>query len=144
MKMARIDPRWLIANESSLLTHMDSWEAFLPNSRIIKVLEMDKEMLWKNIFRWAEQFRFTIKNDTVTFGQGNIDAFIYELNKQLKEWGRFLFPSSFILFPGFFRISSFNALNHPLSEWDVQDMTAVLVPRHLVRRFHVPPEHLVF
>ncbi|MFX0103236.1 MAG: hypothetical protein ACFFCS_26965 [Candidatus Hodarchaeota archaeon] len=54
-------------------------------TRMAKVLGMDEEDLWDRIFDWVNQFGFTIKDDKVLFGKGNVNGFIDELDKLLLE-----------------------------------------------------------
>lgn len=54
--------------------------------RLAKVLEIDSEEVWKNIFDWASKFGFKIKDDKIIFGTGDISGFVSELDRHFSDW----------------------------------------------------------
>lgn len=55
-------------------------------NRLANLLGLSEQFVWDHIIEWASQFKFKIDDDEVIFGQGNIDAFIDELDKKFKDW----------------------------------------------------------
>jgi len=55
-------------------------------SRLANVLKVDEQYVWDNIFNWAEQFGFKIKENIVIFGQCDTSAFTDELQRQFDTW----------------------------------------------------------
>ena len=42
--------------------------------------------VWDNVFKWAEHFGFKIKDGMIHFKEGDVDAFVTELDKHFKAW----------------------------------------------------------
>ncbi len=57
-------------------------------SRMAQLLEMSEEDLWKRIVPWAQEFGFTIDKNEVEFQTGQVDAFMQELEREFKSWGK--------------------------------------------------------
>ncbi|MHA1299917.1 MAG: hypothetical protein ACTSO9_10875 [Candidatus Helarchaeota archaeon] len=51
-----------------------------------KALEMNESEFIKNIFKWAEEFGFTIEEDAVVFNKDTFNDFIDMLDSQFDTW----------------------------------------------------------
>ena len=54
---------------------------------LANLLEMTEENVWDYVYDWADQFDFRIKEDLIVFGQGDMTAFLKELDKAFSTWG---------------------------------------------------------
>ncbi|MFX1499694.1 MAG: hypothetical protein ACFFDH_01875 [Promethearchaeota archaeon] len=56
----------------------------LPIGRLAKILGMDEDDIWDQVYLWAQEFGFTINGELLEFTSGRKDDFISKLEKQLK------------------------------------------------------------
>ncbi len=59
----------------------------LKMSQMATALGMSEAALLQKIFKWAQEFGFTVDGDTVEFGSGRTDEFIASLEKEFSTWG---------------------------------------------------------
>jgi hypothetical protein len=52
-------------------------------SRIADVLNIEEKTLWQHVFKWAEEYGFTVNKDTLNFQDGQKEEFLASLEQDL-------------------------------------------------------------
>ena len=55
-------------------------------SMMLRVLNLNKDFFYDNLFTWAKKYNFRIDGDFIVTESADIDGFICDLDKQSEIW----------------------------------------------------------